>query len=166
MLKQLTTWLKLQPITTDCWRRQFSAKNWWHPLPNNDRITLAQIKFLFLIRTSRSNTVFCFFTNSWHPAFCETQSQLFRFSRKCPQVFRSFSVSLTVLFPFLNFPNFSYIGICGPGHFHTDCTLWGRLVFGKIQERLGLELGLVLENTKCSKFPLAMFCILRFIGCA
>ena len=36
--------------------------------------------------------------------------------------------------------------LAGLGHFHTDCTLWGRLVFGKIQERLGLGLGLGLEG--------------------
>ena len=56
--------------------------------------------------------------------------------------------------------------VVGPGHFHTDCTLWGRLVFGKIQERLGLELGLGVREYKGSKFPLAVFWILRFIGCA
>ena len=45
----------------------------------------------------------------------------------------------------------------GLGHFHTDCTLWGRLVFGKIQERLGSGLGLGVRGNQGSKFPLAMF---------
>ena len=42
----------------------------------------------------------------------------------------------------------------GPGHFHTDCTLWGRLVFGNIQERLGSGLGLGLKNTRVRNFHL------------
>ena len=60
----------------------------------------------------------------------------------------------------------SYLGypVSGLGHFHTDCTLWGRLVFGKIQERLWLELGLGLENTRARNFHLLCFEFCDLLG--